>query len=116
MRIVCPIHGVQGCILVSPDLYDQSAQADARSGLLELAYEYEGETVHAFRMSLAFARAHGIQSGVLPLPNDYPKWVDLLVGVCRKCFEEKQRNRIGVSLATPETSLRPTVLDEANQI
>ena len=91
MRIICPIHGIQSCILVSPDLYVDSARVDVRNGLIEVAYKYDGEIVHAFRMSSAFAKTHGIEGGVLRLPKDYPKWVDLLVGVCKKCFEDKTK-------------------------
>lgn len=108
MRIICSIHGAQSCKLVSPDLLAEPAHTDVHNNLIEITYKYEGETVVAYQMSSTFASTHGIEAGAFPLPNDYPKWVHLLVTVCTKCFKDKATPKVHTPAGSRGLSLSHT--------
>ena len=91
MRIICPIHGCQPVMYISPDLWDDPKKGEKESGGVQVVYEYEGQLVDAFQVSADFAATHGVQGGIVPLPDDYPKWAQAVTSVCKNCFDDKCR-------------------------
>lgn len=91
MRIICPIHGCQSVMCISPDLWDEPKKAEKDCGGIQVVYEFEGQLVDAFHLSAEFARTHDVHGGIVPLPDEHPKWVQAVTGVCKICFETKIR-------------------------
>lgn len=91
MRIICPIHGSQPVMYISPDLWAEPQKAEKDCGGVQVEYEYEGQLVDAFHLSAEFAKTHDVHGGIVPLPDEYPKWAQAVTSVCKRCFEEKSR-------------------------
>jgi hypothetical protein len=63
--------------------------------LVTVDFEYEGTKADRYHLSATLASQLGFtQATTLPLPDDYPSWVDEIQWyiVCVKCFDES-RNR-----------------------
>jgi hypothetical protein len=85
MRIICPIHDSQSVVQISPDVW-----GDPKSGdVVRVVYKFDGQSVDSFTLSVDFAKANNVTSGVVPLPSEYPEWVKSVVLVCERCFDEK---------------------------
>jgi len=86
MMIHCQEHGDQGGVQVSPDI-EQSIRCKETCSTHIVNYEFEGEVVDTFYLSKSYAESNGLELiDVLPLPDDYPKWVLDLNVVCEVCF------------------------------
>jgi hypothetical protein len=93
MRLICPKHGIQAPMQLSPDIWEEPWKADKERGGIKVEYEFNGETVDAFLLSADFAKRVGAIDGPLPLPDQYPPWMDQLLAVCSKCLAEKTASR-----------------------
>lgn len=91
MRILCPIHGSQPVMHISPDLWAAPALADEDFGGVRLIYEFDGQFIEAFLLSEAFACSHNVRAGTVPLPEEYPSWAKEVVSVCKQCFHGKRQ-------------------------
>lgn len=89
MRILCPIHGCQPVVQISPDLQDDLAKAEQMAGGIKMAYEFEGQIVDSYHLSAEFAAEHDVRGGVVPLPDEYPNWTQAVIAVCKRCFAGK---------------------------
>ncbi len=89
MRIVCPMHGGQAVVQISPDVWDDPQAAQREVRWVHVLYEFDGQVVDAYHLSEEFAARHGVEAGVAPLPADYPEWTGEVTRVCAKCFEAR---------------------------
>ena len=92
MRIICPIHGSQPVMYISPDLWTAPKIAGKECGGVHVVYDHECKCVDVFHLSAEFASIHGVRDGMIPLPDEYPKWAQAVTSVCQKCFEDKSRS------------------------
>lgn len=91
MRHMCPIHGCQPVIYLSLDVWNDPKNGNTYQGGVRVVYEFEGQHVDAFLLSAGFAKKHDVQGGIVPLPDEYPKWAQDVVSVCKSCFDERAR-------------------------
>lgn len=89
MLVVCPIHGPQPGILISPDLLPHLEAQAHPDEVVDLVYKYQKQVAWVFHVSRDFAREHGLRGGVDALPEKGPVWVHDLQCCCKRCFEEK---------------------------
>ncbi len=94
MRIICPIHGCQQVMCISPDICDDPTKAESKNGAVNVVYEFEDQLVDTFLLSSEFANRHGVHDGVLPLPDEYPKWTRDVASICKECFEQKVQTQV----------------------
>lgn len=89
MMIECERHGFNEAVQVSPDLRERVNASEEIKGYVSVHYEYNDEIVDSYFLSTRYAEKYELRNGgILPLPDDYPKWVMGLVLVCKKCFED----------------------------
>lgn len=88
MMIKCEQHGFNEAIQVSPDLKKRINASKKIKDYILVHYEYNDEIAETFFLSIEYATKYKLQNNnILPLPDDYPKWVKALVLICKKCFE-----------------------------
>lgn len=93
MMIVCKTHGGQPAMQVSRDVVDAEGKVLPDVELIRVDLEYQGTPTHSYYLSPAIASRLGFTGPtVLPLPDDFPPWVDEVAwsAVCLKCFEESR--------------------------
>ena len=89
MFVSCQRHGGQHGLLVSRDLARVAEAGGSFTDVLEISYEYMGQTADWFIISSAFATQEGVtEQGKIPLPDDYPGWVRKLRPACEACVKE----------------------------
>jgi hypothetical protein len=94
MMVICGKHAGQPAMQVSRDVVNTDGQVSADLQLVTVDYEYEGMCACRFYLSPATASRLGFtKPTVLPLPDEYPSWVNDVPWsfVCAKCFAESRR-------------------------
>ena len=90
MMIICTIHGGASCFEASADLLSAVMAKQTLPSYREIIYEHEeGDIEMVILISEQFAKEHNVKdNGTVELPDDYPKWHQDLVFICRTCAEE----------------------------
>jgi hypothetical protein len=83
MRYLCPVHGCQPVLQMSPDLMENPGEG------IHISYCVDEIILGCYRVSKEFAKQHELQEGSFDLPDEHPDWVHLTTIICKKCFEEK---------------------------
>lgn len=89
--IQCPAHGLQGCILTSPDAAKQVAASKCPSALLWVSLWDENGELLALRLTAEHCHVLGIDP-VLGIyvkdGEDFPEFFHDLPSVCLECLRE----------------------------
>jgi hypothetical protein len=87
MRVLCKKHGASSGELVSGDLAEKIASElkIAPDSYIEIDYESDGEIVLGFYLDKETDSGFGFtQSQRIPIPQDYPAFVNELKPVCSR--------------------------------
>jgi len=83
---------------VSRDIVDDDGQVSPDVTLVRVEFNYEGDPALWYYMSPEIATRLGfIDRTVLPLPDQFPPWVDEVTwwAVCAKCFDDSRKPGMG---------------------
>jgi hypothetical protein len=89
----CQKHGSQFGVIISPDLYEMITKGENISDFIEVFLMINNDVYHAPYLSLKFLQKNNLNyqnnEKVQLSKNNQPKWIDDLVPICIKCFDEK---------------------------